>query len=66
MMANLSLYGKFHPRDLNDLREVLRSYDAPVRPEQCVDMPRGALARHHSRGGQAHHHNSQEEDHTRR
>ena len=41
MMANLSLYWKFHPRDLNDLREVLRSYDAPVRPEQCVDMPRG-------------------------
>jgi len=41
MMANLSLYGKFHPRDLNDLREVLKSYDAPVKPEQCVNMPKG-------------------------
>jgi DNA helicase HerA-like ATPase len=41
MMANLSLYGKFHPRDLSDLREVLKSYDAPVKPEQCVNMPKG-------------------------
>jgi len=41
MMANLSLYGKFHPRDLNDLKEVLKSYDAPVKPEQCVNMPKG-------------------------
>ncbi|MEM2187965.1 MAG: DUF87 domain-containing protein [Thermoproteota archaeon] len=41
MMANLSLYGKFHPRDLTDLREVLRSYDAAVKAEDCVNMSRG-------------------------
>lgn len=42
MMANLSLYGRFHPRDLAELREVLKSYDAAVRAEECVKMPRGS------------------------
>jgi len=38
----LSFYGKFHPRDLADLKEVLKSYDASVKAEQCVNMPRGS------------------------
>ena len=45
MMMNLSLYGKFHPKDLNDIKEVLSSYklQTSVREtaQKCIDMPHG-------------------------
>jgi len=44
MMANLSFYGKFHPKDLNDIKTVLSAYkDIPAKEmaEKCVKMPHG-------------------------
>jgi len=45
MMANLSFYGKFHPKDLTDIKEVLSVYkNIPVTTtaEKCVRMPHGS------------------------
>ena len=46
MMMNLSLYGKFHPKDLTDIKEVLSHYALSVSPKEmatkCVDMPHGS------------------------
>jgi len=46
MMMNLSLYGKFHPKDLNDIKEVLSHYELPTSPKEmaqkCVSMPHGS------------------------
>lgn len=44
MMCNLSFYGKFHPKDLNDIKEVLKAYDVLVKEtaEKCVTMPHGS------------------------
>lgn len=44
MMCNLSFYGKFHPKDLNDIKTVLSAYkDIPAKEmaEKCVKMPHG-------------------------
>lgn len=46
MMMNLSLYGKFHAKDLNDIKEVLSHYELPTSPKEmaqkCVNMPHGS------------------------
>lgn len=44
MMANLSFYGKFHPKDLNDIKTVLKSFPIPIKEtaEKCVNMPHGS------------------------
>lgn len=44
MMCNLSFYGKFHPKDLNDIKQVLSAYDVPIKKmaEKCVTMPHGS------------------------
>ena len=43
MMANLSFYGKFHPKDLTDIKEVLSAYKIPAKEmaEKCVNMLHG-------------------------
>jgi hypothetical protein len=46
MLCNLSFYGKFHPKDLNDIEEVLDAYKKRgINPkelaEKCVNMPHG-------------------------
>jgi len=45
MMMNLSFYGKFHPKDLNEIKEVLSAYSLPESvketAEKCVNMPHG-------------------------
>lgn len=48
MMCNLSFYGKFHPKDLGDIEEVLSAYrerprEAGIKDlaSQCVNMPHG-------------------------
>jgi len=44
MMANLSFYGKFHSKDLSDIKEVLSTYkNVPAKEmaEKCVNMPHG-------------------------
>jgi hypothetical protein len=46
MMMNLSFYGKFHPKDLSDISEVLSAYKLPTSvkqmAEKCVNMPHGS------------------------
>lgn len=45
MMCNLSFYGKFHPKDLSDIEEVLSAYKqvkAKTLARQCVIMPHGS------------------------
>lgn len=44
MMCNLSLYGKFHPKDLGDIEEVLSAYkisNVKDLARTCVNMPHG-------------------------
>lgn len=46
MMCNLSFYGKFHPKDLSDIEEVLNPYKKRgINPrelaDKCVNMPHG-------------------------
>lgn len=46
MMCNMSFYGKFHPKDLSDIKQVLSAYDLPMpakeMAEKCVNMPHGS------------------------
>lgn len=46
MMMNLSFYGKFHPKDLSDISEVLSAYklrtSVKEMAEKCVNMPHGS------------------------
>lgn len=46
MMCNLSFYGKFHPKDLTDIEDVLAPYkkrgiDPKELANKCVNMPHG-------------------------
>lgn len=46
MMCNLSLYGKFHPKDLTDIEDVLSAYSKKIPnikalANRCVNMPHG-------------------------
>jgi len=53
MMCNLSFYGKFHPKDLNDIKQVLSAYDvqATQMAKKCVGMPHGSWIAITSEGG---------------
>jgi len=44
MMCNLSFYGKFHPKDLNDIKTMLSAYEVEAKEtaEKCVNMPHGS------------------------
>jgi hypothetical protein len=44
MMCNISFYGKFHPKDLNDIKNILSAYNVKPKEmaETCVNMPHGS------------------------